>query len=109
MTPAPAAPAPRIPAIPAVPGGVARPRWSVMIPTYNCAGYLEETLASVLAELPDPAAAQIEVVDNASSDRPEDVVERLGRGRVAFHRHPENTGAIANFNACIARSRGHLV
>jgi len=80
-----------------------------MIPTYNCAGYLEETLASVLAEVPDPADAQIEVVDDDSRDRPEDVVERLGRGRVAFHRHGENIGAIGNFNSCLARSRGYLV
>lgn len=33
-----------------VPDGVERPFWSVMIPTYNCANYLRETLASVLAQ-----------------------------------------------------------
>lgn len=105
----PAGPAPTPPAIAAVPAGTPRPRWSVMIPTWNCAGYLAETLASVLAQDPGPAAMQIEVVDDASGDDPAAVVARLGGGRVAFHRHPVNGGAIANFNACIARSRGELV
>ncbi len=53
---------------------------------------------------------QIEVMDDASTkDDPEAVVRELGQGRVAFYRHPQNVGATANFNACLARSRGHLV
>jgi cellulose synthase/poly-beta-1,6-N-acetylglucosamine synthase-like glycosyltransferase len=38
--------------IPPVPEGASRPLWSVMIPTYNCANYLRETLTSVLAQDP---------------------------------------------------------
>jgi hypothetical protein len=88
----------------------ARPRWSVMIPTYNCARYLEATLRSVLAQDPGREAMQIEVVDDHSiADDPEDVVTRLGRGRVDFHRQPENVGVVANLNACLQRSRGELV
>jgi glycosyltransferase involved in cell wall biosynthesis len=87
-----------------------RPTWSVMIPTYNCAAMLRETLDSVLSQDPGPDRMQIEVVDDASTrDDPEAVVRELGRGRVAFHRHPENVGATSNFNACLSRSRGHLV
>ncbi len=81
-----------------------------MIPTYNCAAMLREALDSVLAQDPGPDRMQIEVVDDASTrDDPEAVVRELGRGRVAFHRHPKNIGATSNFNACLARSRGHLV
>lgn len=88
----------------------ARPRWSVMIPTYNCARYLEATLRSVLAQDPGPEEMQIEVVDDHSTaDDPEDVVTRLGGGRVAFHRQPENVGVVGNLNACLQRSRGELV
>ncbi len=87
-----------------------RPRWSVMIPTYNCASLLRETLASVLAEGVSAADMQIEVVDDCSTkDRPEDVVAEMGQGRVTFHRHSANVGAIPNFNACIERATGELV
>ena len=90
--------------------GAARPRWSVMIPTYNCAPYLEAALRSVLAQDPGPEAMQIEVVDDHSTaDDPEEVVARLGGGRVAFHRQPENVGVVGNLNTCLQRSRGELV
>jgi glycosyltransferase involved in cell wall biosynthesis len=98
------------PRVARVPRTVARPLWSVMIPTFNCAGLLRETLASVLAQDPGPRAMQIEVVDDASTrDDPEGVVRELGGGRVAFHRKDQNEGAIRNFNTCLARSRGRLV
>ncbi len=98
------------PRIPQVPEGVARPLWSVMIPTYNCAAYLRETLAGVLAQAPGPEVMQIEVVDDRSTqDDPEAVVAEVGRGRVAFHRQPRNVGHTANFRTCLERSRGHLV
>jgi glycosyltransferase involved in cell wall biosynthesis len=80
-----------------------------MIPTYECAGYLRETLAAVLAQDPGPERMQIEVVDDASSDDPESVVRELGRGRVHFHRQPANVGHTANFNTCLERARGDLV
>lgn len=97
-------------AIPSVPEGVARPLWSVMIPTYNCAQYLRETLACVLAQDLGPAMMQIEVVDDHSTrDDPKAVVRELGGDRVGFYRQPENSGHVRNFNTCILRSRGHLV
>ena len=98
------------PEISPVPEGVQRPLWSVMIPTYNCAKYLRQTLESVLSQDPGPENMQIEVVDDCSTlDDPESVVNAVGKSRVAFYRKPSNEGAIANFNTCIERSRGHLV
>lgn len=91
------------------PENIERPLWSVMIPTYNCASYLREALASVLAQDPGPERMQIEVVDDCSGDHPEAVVAEVAGSRVAFHRQPGNVGHVANFNTCIERSRGHLV
>ncbi len=93
-----------------VPGGIRRPLWSVMIPTYNCAKYLRQTLESVLAQDPGEDLMQIEVLDDCSTkDDPEAVVREVGKGRVAFYRKPENQGVVANFNSCIQRGRGQLV
>lgn len=98
------------PKVEAVANGVERPMLSVMIPTFNCASYLRQTLASVLAQDFGPAEMQIEVVDDCSTkDDPQAVVEEVGRGRVGFFRKPKNEGAVANFNTCIERSRGRYV
>ncbi|HIK15530.1 MAG TPA: glycosyltransferase family 2 protein [Leptolyngbyaceae cyanobacterium M33_DOE_097] len=87
-----------------------RPLWSVMIPTYNCADYLRETLASVLEQDPGSEFMQIEVVDDFSTkDDPKAVVEELGKGRVKFYQQPQNVGYISNFNTCLQRSQGKLV
>ena len=97
-------------AIAPVPPGAARPLWSVMIPTYHCAGYLRETLTRLLAQDPGPEAMQIEVVDDCSThDDPEAVVREIGKGRVAFFRQDRNVGHTRNFDTCLQRSRGHLV
>lgn len=97
-------------AIAPVASGSARPTWSVMVPTYNCAEYLRETLASVLAQAPGPDDMQIEVVDDCSTrDDPEAVAANVGKGRVGFFRQSRNVGHTANFDTCLQRSRGRLV
>ncbi len=96
--------------IASVPQDTPRPLWSVMIPTYNCAEYLRETLASVLSQDLEPDLMQIEVIDDHSTrDDPASVVEELGRGRVGFYRQPKNVGYIRNFETCLQRSRGKLI
>jgi glycosyltransferase involved in cell wall biosynthesis len=81
-----------------------------MIPTFDCARYLEATLRSLLAQAPGPEAMQTEVVDDQSTtDDPAEVVTRLGGGRVDFYRQSENVGVVANLNTCLQRSRGEVV
>ncbi len=87
-----------------------RPLWSVMIPTYNCANYLRETLCCVLAQDPGPEIMQIEVIDDHSTkDDPRTVVEELGGGRVGFYQQPENVGHTRNFETCLKRAQGKLI
>jgi glycosyltransferase involved in cell wall biosynthesis len=53
---------------------------------------------------------EIEVVDHCSTEGdPEALVKAVCGSRVAFYRRPKNEGAVANFNACIQRSRGRLI
>jgi glycosyltransferase involved in cell wall biosynthesis len=80
-----------------------------MIPTYNCAHFLSETLESVLAQDLGPEQMQIEVVDDASTDDPAAVVDAVGKGRVTFFRQASNQGQIVNLSACVERARGEIV
>lgn len=90
--------------------GTGRPFWSVMIPTYNDAGYLVESLGSVLAQDPGPERMQIQVVDDHSTvGDPEALVRNLAGDRVEFFRQPRNVGHVANFNTCLERSVGMVV
>ena len=98
------------PTILPVSDSIKRPLWSVMIPTYNCARYLRETLASVLSQDLGPDLMQIMVVDDHSTqDDPAAIVEELGRGRVEFYRQPHNVGLVKNFQTTLELSRGELV
>lgn len=98
------------PKVSPLPPGVQRPEWSVMIPVYNCSGYLRCTLAHVLAQDPGVERMQIEVVDDGSTDADvRSLVEALGKGRVGYFRQPENLGSLRNFQTCLERARGHLI
>ncbi|HKZ67988.1 MAG TPA: glycosyltransferase [Chitinophagaceae bacterium] len=88
----------------------ARPLWSVMIPVYNCAEFLTETLESVLIQALPEEKMQIEVIDDASTDADiASLVNRLGKGRIKYFRQVENVGSLRNFETCINHAHGHLV
>jgi len=56
-----------------------RPKWSVMIPTFNGARYLQQTLESVLTQDKGAKNMQIEVVDEPRTIRKLSL-RRLARG-----------------------------
>ena len=84
-------------------------RWSVIIPVHNCADLLARTLPEVVAQLGNRDDAEIVVVDDASQDSPDRVVEEIGAGRVRYVRQDVNRGAVGTFNRCIEIARGELV
>ncbi|BAZ16566.1 family 2 glycosyl transferase [Calothrix sp. NIES-4071] len=87
-----------------------RPFWSIIIPTYNNTKYLEQTLIAVLEQAPSEEVMQIEVVDDCSTEGDvEEIVKRVGFGRISFYRNAQNLGLIGNWNACIARAQGDWV
>ncbi|WP_062542852.1 glycosyltransferase family 2 protein [Rufibacter tibetensis] len=81
-----------------------------MIPVYNCSQYLVETIESVLRQEFPADRMQIEVVDDASTDADvEDLVKKVGKGRVQYYRQRSNVGSLRNFETCINRAQGKLV
>jgi glycosyltransferase involved in cell wall biosynthesis len=102
-------PPPQISTVPIARPG--RPRWSVMIPTYDSpSAYLEQTLRSVLDQDPGLAHMQIEVVDDCSQNvNVAELVERCASDRVGFSRTSENLGLAGCWNSIIERSRGFWI
>ncbi|MFB2983176.1 tetratricopeptide repeat protein [Microseira sp. BLCC-F43] len=86
-----------------------RPFWTVVMPVYNRTDYLLEALASVLVQWSGEADMEILVVDNASTPPMFEMVNYLGGGIIRYYRHPQNIGAVGNYNAGIALSRGQWV
>ncbi|MES2646170.1 MAG: glycosyltransferase [Bacteroidota bacterium] len=90
-----------------IPDSHDRPLWSIMIPTYNCATFIPQAIESVLKQDLGPELMQIEVIDDCSTDANiEELVKRVGKGRVSFYKQPENVGSLRNFETCINRSKG---
>ena len=89
----------------------ARPRFSVMLPTYEPDGMLAQALASVLEQAPAEAEMQIAVIDDGS--RPglvREIVEQVDpRGRVELFEHSDRLGLCGNWNRAIALARGQLI
>ena len=78
---------------------------SVVIPAYNCARYIGETLESVLKQSYRPC--EIIVVDDGSTDDTQRVLEKY-RNHIIYI-HQENAGEPAARNTGIRRARGEFI
>jgi succinoglycan biosynthesis protein ExoO len=88
--------------------GVAHaPRVSVVIACFNCERYIEKAIDSVLAQ----TLSEIEaiVVDDGSSDRSFEIVERYDDPRVRLLRTPHNAGPSAARNLGFDAARGDWI
>ena len=86
----------------------ANPKVSVLIPTYNYAHFLDETIQSVL----DQTFIDFElvIVDNCSTDNTDEVVKKyLADTRVSFYRNETNIGLVGNWNKCLDYAKGEYI
>lgn len=81
-----------------------QPLVSICIPTYNAEKTLHETLNSILNQT--YRNLDIQIVDNASTDRTLEVAASFSDERVRILAHDKNVGAEGNFNRCIALAEG---
>jgi glycosyltransferase involved in cell wall biosynthesis len=82
---------------------------TVVVPAYNAAATIGETLRSVCAQTHQ--ALEIIVVDDGSADATAQIVERhmQADARIKLLRQATNTGVAAARNAAIAAGKGELV
>ena len=88
-----------------------RPRFSVMLPTYEPDEKLRRALESVLAQAPPDDQMQISVVDDASKRADvRALVQAVDpTGRVVLIRHDSRLGLGGNWNRAVAAAHGELV
>src|SRR5690606_6588235 len=83
---------------------------TVLIPLYNRAQYIEETLTSVLNQ--DYPYIQLIVIDDGSTDGGDKIVERYAdEGKLTLLRHPGNVnkGQSAALNLGLASALGEFI
>jgi len=80
---------------------------SVIIPTYNRAGFLQTSIESVLGQT--HGDLEVIVVDDGSSDHTGEVVAALDDARVRYLRHGQNRGAAAARNTGLKHASGKYV
>lgn len=89
---------------------MSRPLVSIVIPTYQRAGYVETAVASVLDQ--DYDALELIVLDDGSTDETAALLARIAEredpARFRWDRH-ENVGQAATINRGLALARGELL
>jgi glycosyltransferase involved in cell wall biosynthesis len=83
------------------------PLVSICIPTYNRADMVSGAITSALNQT--YKHLEVIVVDNASTDRIEEVVASFKDPRIKFYKNQKNLGLFGNFNKCIELSHGKYV
>lgn len=83
------------------------PLLTVAIPTFNCAHFLPDTLASIMRQGLDDF--EILIIDNASEDNTEEVVGSFRNKRIRYLRNPSNLGSRENGNRCLTNARGRYI
>lgn len=84
------------------------PKVSVLIPTYNYAHCIDETLESVLSQT--FTDFEIIVIDDCSKDNTDDVMKKYeGDKRISYYKNPVNLGLVGNWNKCLTYAKGEYI
>lgn len=84
-----------------------KPLVSVCIPAYNNAGYIKDTIESILNQTYQNL--EVIVVDDCSSDNTAEVVASISDERLKLYRNEKNLGMVGNWNRCLSLATGDFV
>jgi glycosyltransferase involved in cell wall biosynthesis len=77
---------------------------TVVIPTYNRAGFLGEAIKSVLSQT--YSDFDLVIIDNASTDNTKEIVKSFTDRRISYHKNNENVGIMGNWNRSLDFAKG---
>ncbi|MCI5741244.1 MAG: glycosyltransferase [Lachnospiraceae bacterium] len=84
-----------------------KPLVSVCIPAYNNAGYIKDTILSVLGQTYQNI--ELVVVDDCSTDNTVEVLESIEDDRLKIYKNEKNLGMVGNWNRCLELVTGEYV
>ena len=80
---------------------------SIIVPSYNCAKYLPDTIGSVLAQTYENW--ELLIVDDCSTDNTEEVVKSFGDDRIRYLKNEQNSGAALSRNYALREAKGRWI
>lgn len=83
------------------------PTLSVIIPVFNGRATIKKAVDSVLSQT--MSDYELIVVDDASTDNTDEIINSIGSSRISVIRHASNRGAAAARNTGIKAARGHWI
>ncbi len=84
-----------------------KPLVSICIPVYNGELFINKTIESVLAQ--SYQNIELVILDNASTDKTEEIVSIYKNNLIRYIRNPENIGLMANWNKALKEAKGEYI
>lgn len=81
--------------------------FSILLPTYNGAGFIAETLQSILSQ--DFTTYELIIVDDNSTDRTLEVISSFKDSRIKIYKNAGNLGYPGNLNECRKKASGDIL
>ena len=83
------------------------PLVSVIMPAYNAASYVRESLESILNQ--EYRNLEVLVCDDASTDETPTILKSISDNRVTLFRNDQNLGYLRSINFLVARAKGDFL
>lgn len=82
-------------------------KFSILVPTYNGADFIEDTLKSILSQSFDNF--ELIIQDDASKDNTEEIVKSFNDERIIFYKNKENLGYPRNLEDLRKKATGDII
>lgn len=80
---------------------------SVIMPSYNTAPYIKETIQSVLDQT--YTNWELIIVDDCSTDNTEEVLATINDSRIRYFKNEKNSGAVVSRNKALREAKGQWI
>ena len=80
---------------------------SIIMPSYNTASFIKETIQSVLNQT--YSKWELIIVDDCSTDNTDEVLENIKDSRIRYFKNDKNSGAAVSRNKALREARGQWI